>query len=278
MRIDAHQHFWKYDAVRDHWMTEEMSVLRKDYLPHDLYPELKSNGIDGCISIQADQSENETFFLNELAAKHDWIRGVVGWIDLQSNRVEERLEFFSSFEKIKGWRHIVQSEAPGFMLDAAFLQGIRLLSRFDFTYDILIYPNQIADAIEVVRKFTNQKFIINHLGKPAIKAGQFDSWSRDIKSLSEFPNVSCKVSGMVTEADWNSWHAMELIPFIDVVVANFGTRRLLYGSDWPVCLLAGTYRAQLSVYEKYFSDFSKHEQADIFGRNALRLYGVDDGH
>jgi L-fuconolactonase len=274
MRVDAHQHFWKYNAVRDTWMTDDMSVLKNDYLPNQLAKELKNHNIDGCISVQSGQSESETLFLNELAKNHNWIFGIVGWIDLQGNNIEERLEYFSSFKKIKGWRHIIQSEAPGFIARSSFRRGIKVLSKYDFTYDILIYPNQIAEATNLVKQFPNQKFVVDHLAKPPIAKGEIEYWLKAIQSLSECPNVHCKLSGMVTEAKWQAWKEHEFIPYLDAIVNYFGTQRLMYGSDWPVCLLSATYGAQLKMVEEYFSSFSQREQFQIFGDNACKFYSL----
>lgn len=274
MRVDAHQHFWNYDASRDTWMTDEMSVLKSDYLPSHLLEEIKRHGIDGCVSVQAGQSENETFFLNQLAERHNWIFGVVGWIDLQGADIEARLEYFSSFKKIKGWRHIVQSEPQGFLARHAFLTGMKVLSRYNFTYDILIYPNQIDEATNFVKQFPDQKFVVDHLAKPVIRNGEFEYWSEKMKILSQYPNVYCKLSGMVTEAKWNAWHNQDFIPYIDEIVNHFGTDRLMYGSDWPVCLLSATYGSQLKVVADYFLSFSQNEQSKIFGDNACRFYSL----
>jgi L-fuconolactonase len=274
MRVDAHQHFWNYDAPRDAWITDEMSVLKKDYLPDQLSEEFKRHNIHGCVAVQASQSENETFFLRELAASHDWIFGVVGWIDLQNKNIEERLEYFSSFKKIKGWRHIIQSEPPGFMTRQSFQNGMKMLSHYHFTYDILVYPNQIAEATELVKQFPNQQFVVDHLAKPVIKEREFEKWAKEMKLLSQHPNVYCKLSGMVTEAKWNAWRKEEFVPYIDSVVNNFGTERLMYGSDWPVCLLSATYGSQLKLVEEYFSAFSKNEQSKIFGDNAVKFYSL----
>jgi L-fuconolactonase len=274
MRVDAHQHFWNYDASRDAWITDEMSVLKKDYLPAQLFEEFKRHNIDGCVSVQASQSEKETLFLNELAGKYSWIFGVVGWVDLQNKNIEERLEYFSSFKKIKGWRHILQSEATGFMQRREFLNGIKMLSRYRFTFDILIYPHQIAEATELVKQFPSQQFIVDHLAKPAIRNAEFERWSKDMKSLSEYTNVYCKLSGMVTEAKWNAWRDQDFTPYLDAVVNYFGTERLVYGSDWPVCLLSADYGVQLKIVEQYFSSFSQHEQSKVFGDNARRFYSL----
>lgn len=274
-RIDAHQHFWQFDAVRDAWITEDMQVLRQDFLPQHLQPLLAQAGMDGCVAVQADQSETETSFLLQLAAENDFIKGVVGWVDLQAENVEERLEYYSQFPKLKGFRHIVQGEQDdAFMLRPSFQQGIRLLQQFGFTYDILIYPKHLPYAIELVARFPQQKFIVDHLAKPHIKRGEISFWKQEIEHLAQHPNVCCKVSGLVTEADWKGWKGNDFAPYLDVVTAAFGTHRLVYGSDWPVCLLAARYEEQLNIVQKHFETFSEAEQARIFGGNAQQFYAL----
>jgi len=274
MRIDAHQHFWKFDPVRDSWITDEMSTIQRDFFPKDLEPLLNSNKIDGCIAVQANQSESETQFLLDLATKNQFIKGVVGWVDLRGNDIKDRLSYFSSFQLIKGFRHVVQAEPDGFLLDKKFREGIAALQDFNFTYDILVYPNQLKEAAEFIRHFPNQKFIIDHLAKPYIKAGKIDEWKKDLKQCSLFENVYCKLSGLVTEADWKNWKPQDLTPYLDTALELFGSCRLIYGSDWPVCLLAADYNQQLSVIENYISKLSSSEKTMIMGENAVRFYNL----
>ncbi len=275
MRIDVHQHFWKFNPVRDSWIGNAMRVLQTDFLPAKLEPLLQQHCFDGCVAVQADQSEAETEFLLQLAEENTFIKGVVGWIDLQNNKVKERLEYFSQFKKLKGFRHIVQAEPDDqFMLQPAFMRGIALLQQYGFTYDILIYPKQLASAEALVSKFKDQKFVVDHLAKPYIKSGDIEEWKRDLRRLAQHPNVYCKVSGMVTEGDWHHWKEEAFWPYLDVAVEAFGTKRLLYGSDWPVCLLAATYTQQFNIAQKYFKTFSEWEQAQVFGGNAQRFYSL----
>jgi L-fuconolactonase len=275
MNIDAHQHFWKYNAQRDGWITDEMSVLKRDYLPDELSVELVANGVDACIAVQADQSEDDTYFLLDVAAKYTAIAGVVGWIDLRSPAVGARLEHFSKYQKLCGFRHIVQSEPDDeFMLREDFLRGIASLARFNFTYDILIYPKQLPAAIKLVRRFPKQRFVIDHIAKPEIKAGKMSPWAERIREIGGNPNVFCKVSGMVTEADWKDWRAGDFRPYLDVVFEAFGTDRLLFGSDWPVCLVAGSYARVKEVVEDYIRKFSDIDKKKIFGSNAAHFYGL----
>lgn len=275
LRIDSHQHFWKYDAVRDSWITDEMTVLRRDFLPDDLDPARKANGIDATIAVQADQSEDETQFLLQLAERHGSIAGVVGWIDLRSPRVEELLRLFSKFEKLRGFRHIAQSE-PGdrFLVREDFVRGVAQLAQFGFTYDILIYPKQLPAALELVTRLPQQKFIIDHLAKPLIKSRTIAEWAKFMQSLANSPNACCKLSGLVTEADWRHWKKEDFRPYLDVVFDAFGPDRLLFGSDWPVCLLAASYQQVLEIVEDYVQGYPADAKEKIFGANAARFYGL----
>lgn len=274
MKIDSHQHFWKFDPIRDSWIDDTMQIIRRDFLPEDLKPILNANNIDGCIAVQADQSETETDFLLRCATKHLFIKGVVGWVDLRAKNIEERLQHYSKNSLFKGVRHIVQSEANDFMLGKAFQNGISKLQQFNLTYDILIFPPQIDAAISLVNKFPNQKFVIDHLAKPYIKAGEIEEWKTKIIKLAKAQNVYCKVSGMITEADLKDWKISDFSPYLDVVFEAFGINRILYGSDWPVCLLDAEYKEQLSVIEEYISKISKEEKSKIMGKNAIQFYNL----
>ena len=275
MRIDAHQHFWKFDPVRDGWITDDMSVLRRDFLPGDLQPLLQQNNFDGCVAVQADQSEEETCFLVDLAKDNAFIKGVVGWVDLQADDIEERLKYFRQHEVVKGFRHILQGEKQrDLMLYAGFKKGIALLEQFNFTYDILIFPDQLKFANQLVRSFPRQKFIIDHLAKPYVKTKQIVEWKKEIVQISQYENLYCKISGLITEADWHSWKEKDLIPYLDVVVEAFGSNRILFGSDWPVSLLAGSYEKIVRLVSDYFASFSKAEQDQFFGKNAIQFYNI----
>lgn len=276
MKIDAHQHFWKFDPVRDAWIDESMQVIQRDFLPKDLKLILKQNNIDGCVAVQADQSETETEFLLDCATKNSFIKGVVGWIDLRAKNVESRLQHYSENPLFKGVRHIVQAEADDFMLGKYFQEGVSKLAQFNLTYDILIFPTQIEAAVNLVKKFPNQKFVIDHIAKPYIKAGKIDFWKAQIIELSKAQNVSCKFSGMVTEADLKHWKASVFTPYLDVVFEAFGVNRILYGSDWPVCLLAAKYEQQLGIIENYISKLSGVERAKIMGENAVKFYNLSE--
>ena len=275
MRIDSHQHFWHYDASRDTWITDAMAVLKRDFLPQHLAAELTATGIDASIVVQADQSENETMFLLDLAENNESIAGVVGWVDLLWPRVGERLEHFSQFPKLRGFRHIAQTEPDDrFLARADFVEGVTQLRTFGFTYDILIYPRQLPAAIELVAGLPEQRFVIDHLAKPEISSGKIAPWAAQLREIAQNQNVFCKVSGLVTEAHWNRWKPDHFKPYLDVVFGAFGADRLMFGSDWPVCLLAATYRQVKELIEHYMNDFSESEREQVFGGNAARFYAL----
>lgn len=275
MVIDSHQHFWIYDPVKDSWITPEMEKIRRDFLPKDLEPVLTANGVDGCVAVQAAQSGAETEFLLQLAEANDFVKGVVGWVDLRAENLYERLEMYSQFEKLKGFRHVVQSEPDDFLLQPDFINGVSQLVAFDFTYDILVYPQQLRAAYDFAKALPNVRLVLDHIAKPFIKHRGVQPWANDIKKLAELPNVSCKVSGMVTEADWNQWQYSDFTPYLDVVFEAFGTDRLLFGSDWPVCLVAAEYKSMKELLENYVSGFSQSEQQKIWGANAVKFYGLE---
>lgn len=272
-RIDAHQHFWQFDPVRDSWITDEMEVIQQDFLPADLHPILQVNDFDGCVVVQADQSEKENEFQLLNAEAYDFIRGIVGWVDLQAEDVEDRLEYYQSFKKMKGFRHVLQGEADrALMLNPSFLNGISKLKKFQFTYDILIYPDQLGYTSQLVQKFPDQKFVLDHMAKPNIKSGEITDWETNIRELGQYDNLYCKISGLVTEADWANWKVEDFAPYLDVVLQSFGTNRVMFGSDWPVCQLAASYEQVLEIVSAYFAGFSDHERDLFFGINATKFY------
>lgn len=274
MTIDSHVHFWNYDAVRDSWMTDEMKILRQDFLPQDVLVHLKENNIDGCVAVQADQQETETLFLCQLSKENDFIKAVIGWIDLRQDDIDKRLQYFSQFPVIKGWRHIVQAELDGFLQGEKFLRGIQALSNYNYTYDLLLYHTQLKQALEFVEKFPQQKFVIDHCAKPGIKNKDIDEWKMYMKEMAAMPNVYCKLSGLITETNWNKWAATDFYPYLDTVFDLFGTNRLLFGSDWPVMLLSGNYRQWKNLVEKYMQNYSAKDKVKIFALNAIRFYNL----
>lgn len=274
MRLDAHQHFWKFDAVRDVWIDDSMKVLRRDFLPAELESLLKAGGLDGCVAVQADQSESETRFLLDLAAGYDFIKCVVGWVDLTADNIGDRLAYWKEERKLVGFRHILQSEPAEKMQEKNFRNGIAKLESNGFTYDILIYPRHLDAATDLVDSFPHQPFVIDHLAKPDIRSGSMNPWRAQVRELARRPNVMCKLSGMITEADHARWTNEDLKPFMEAALESFGPRRLMFGSDWPVCLLAGDYGRVLSSVETLISRLSSTEQADIMGGTACRFYKI----
>lgn len=273
LRIDAHQHFWNFDPVRDIWITEDMSVIRRSFLPTDLLPLLQQHALDGCVAVQADQSEEETAFLLHLASQYDFIKGVVGWIDLQADDIVDRLDYYQSFPVLKGFRHILQGEEDrALMLKPAFKRGIAALQPYGFTYDILIFPDQLKYVVELLESFPEQRFVIDHLAKPRIRDKEIKEWEKDMAAIAVYPNVYCKVSGLVTEADWKHWRPEDFTPYLDCLVKTFGTNRIMYGSDWPVCLVAASYEQTFCIIKEYFEKFPQKEQELIFGGNAVTFY------
>jgi len=273
MHIDAHQHFWRYDPREYDWIDESMACLRRDFLPDGLKPELERAGFQGCVAVQARQTVEETRWLLELAAAAPFVLGAVGWVDLQSPEVHSQLETFAKNPKLVGIRHVVQGEPDDrFLLRPEFLRGISMLEEFDLAYDILIYTRHLPVAAEFVRQFPRQRFVLDHLAKPPIKSGSSQPWARGIRDLAAFPNVLCKLSGLVTEADWQQWKPEHLAPYIDVAFDCFGPDRLMIGSDWPVCTVAASYARAMDVVKDYLSRHPAQVQAAVLGENARRFW------
>ena len=274
-RIDSHQHFWIFDPVRDSWIDESMQRIQRDFLPQDLSPVLERNNFKGCVAVQADQTEAQTHFLLDLAKQNDFIKGVVGWVDLLDKNVADRLDFFSTEKKLKGFRHVVQGEADDFMLRDDFRRGIAALKAHNYTYDILVFHRQLPAAIDLTNRFPNQAFVLDHIAKPDIKSGQIQSWKENIIELAKAENVLCKISGMVTEANWKTWTPDDLKPYLDVVFENFTPERLMFGSDWPVCLVASEYDLVVKTLEDYITQLPIAQQELIWFKNAERFYGLE---
>lgn len=275
MVIDSHVHFWKYTRTQLPWIDNSMKILQKDYLPAELELTLKRNHVDGCVAVQAATEEVETRFLAELAETHPVIKGVVGWTDLRSKNVETKLSELKRYSSIVGIRHIVQSEPDDFMYDEKFRAGISFLKQFGFTYDILIFPKQLNAAVDLVRAFPDQVFVVDHCAKPVVKNKEMEEWQKGITDLAMFPNVSCKLSGLITEANWKEWSPADFYPYLDIVFQSFGTDRLMFGSDWPVMLLSGIYVQWKSLLEKYMEKHLPEERDQVFGLNAHRVYNLN---
>ena len=277
MKLDAHQHFWSYNPQDYGWISDDLSILKQNFLPKDLEPVLKENGIDGCIAVQARQSLEETGWLLELANQYSIIKGVVGWVDLCSPEIENQIEEFSKHEKLVGVRHVIHDEEDDdFMLRSDFMNGISKLKQFDLTYDILIFPKHLKNANQLVKEFPEQKFVIDHVAKPLIKAQDYEQWIQDIRAFKKLSNVWCKVSGMVTEADWNNNSNTDFSPVLDLVFEVFTDKKILFGSDWPVCKLAAEYETVKSIIDSYLDKNQQFDGDLIMGDNCLEFYGINE--
>ena len=269
--IDAHQHFWRYDAAAYEWIDDSMTPLRRDFLPADARREMDAAGVAGCVAVQATQTLEETTWLLQLAHEHAFIRGVVGWIDLQGD-VDAQLASFPPDAPLVGVRHIVQAEADGFMQRPAFLAGIARLEASGLGYDILVYARQLRAAVEFAHRFPRQRFVLDHLGKPDVRGGEFRQWRSDLQRMAALPNVFCKLSGLVTEADWWSWTPSQLRPYLDTALNAFGPERLMIGSDWPVCLVAAPYAVTMGLVRDAIGEYSADEQQRILAGTASEFW------
>ncbi len=275
-RIDSHQHFWQYNPAEHIWMTDAMQVLKQNFMPADLDSLLPQIGFDGCIAVQARQSIEETNWLLKLANENDFIKGVVGWVNLRSPDIDEVLSGYANQKKLVGVRHVVHDEADdNFMLQPAFQNGIAALKEFNLTYDLLLFAKHIPVALQLVEKFPEQYFVVDHIAKPFISKKEFSPWKEDLKELAKHPNVFCKLSGMVTETKWNDWKADDFQQYLDIVAESFGTNRIMIGSDWPVCTLSGNYSSTMSIVINYANQFSKEISDGILGGNCINFYKTD---
>ncbi|KPM47494.1 amidohydrolase family protein [Jiulongibacter sediminis] len=272
--IDAHHHFWTYDPINYSWIDESMAAIQKSFLPEDLEPILTLNGVEGSVLVQVNQNEKENDLFLRYAEKHDFIRGVVGWIDLRSENLTERLVSYQNKPLMKGFRHIVQGEPDDFLFQPEFIEGVRRLHDFNYTYDILIYERQLRAALHFIRQLPENKLIIDHIAKPDIKNKSLTRWANYMKEISRHKNVFIKVSGIVTEADYQNWKREDFYIYLDHLMEYFGPKRLIYGSDWPVCLVAAKYEEQLDILKTYFSGLSIEDQNCIFRENAIRFYNL----
>jgi L-fuconolactonase len=277
MRIDAHQHFWNYNRAEYEWISDEMAALQRDFLPEHLKPLLAANRFDGSVAVQARQSIEETLWLLELAERNECIKGVVGWVDLCAADVRVQLERLAGNQKLVGVRHVVQGEPDDeFMLRSDFRKGIGRLREFGLAYDLLLFPRHLAVARKLVREFPEQMFVLDHIAKPAIAQGLMEPWGRDIRELAKCANVSCKLSGMATEARWKLWKKEDFRPYLDAVLEAFGAQRLMIGSDWPVCTVSGDYRATMGIVIEQIERLTADEQAAILGRNCATIYRIPE--
>jgi L-fucono-1,5-lactonase len=279
MRIDTHQHYWHYDARDYAWISDEMPSLKRDFLPDDVRPLMDRSGVDLAIAVQARQTPDETVALLALADRHPFIAGVVGWVDLQADDVAERLATCVDHPKLVGLRHIVQDEPDDrFLLRPAFCRGIALLSQFDLTYDILVYPRHLPVVAEFLSRFPSQRFVLDHLAKPEIRHGRLDAWARALEDVAAHPRVMAKLSGLVTEASWADWTVGDLAPYLDVALDLFGPDRLMIGSDWPVCTLAADYTRTMAAFTHHLAGRPARVQDAILGGNAQRFWKLEGRH
>ena len=275
VRIDSHQHFWRYSRAEYGWIDDSMAQLRRDFLPGDLRGHLDDAGLDGCIAVQARQSAAETGFLLELAEDNDWIRAVVGWVDLCGDGIDAELRRVAGHAKLRGVRHIVQAEPDDrFVLREDFQRGIAALAAHDLVYEVLVFPHQLAASTELCRRFPEQPFVLDHLAKPRARLGEIEPWATELRAMAALDNVSCKLSGLVTEADWSLWTTDGLRPYADVVLDAFGPDRILFGSDWPVCLVAADYRRWFDTVCSWLQPLTRAQRDAILGGTAMRVYGL----
>jgi L-fuconolactonase len=275
MRIDAHQHFWKYDSIRHGWIDDSMKKIRKDFLPKDLDKELAKNGINGSIAVQVDENEAENDFLLKLAEENEFIKGIVGWIDLKSPIAEERMLHWKKYNKMKGFRCIMQGKPDELYLkNDLFISKVKKLASYEFTYDLLVYHDQLPSLIRFVEKLPDNKMILDHLGKPDIKNREIKTWKENIRILAQHPGIYCKLSGLVTEANHNQWSYDDLKPYLEIASEAFGIDRICFGSDWPVCLVAASYSEVVGVIEKFSSQLNNEEKKKLFGTNTMKFYNL----
>ena len=270
--IDTHQHFWRYDPEEYGWIDDAMAALRRDFLPPDAQIEMTAAGVRAAIAVQARQSPEETRWLLELADRHPSIAGVVGWVDLQADEVDAELDRLSQHPRLLGLRHIVQGEPDGFLERPAFLRGVGCLERHGLTFDILVYARQLPAAVTFAHALPRQPFVLDHLGKPDIKGDGYQAWRGHFDRIAELPNVCCKLSGLVTEADWRCWSPATLRPYLDAALEAFGPARLMIGSDWPVCLVAASYGDVIGLVREAIGEYSEDEQAQILGGTAREFF------
>lgn len=275
MRIDTHQHFWQFDPVRDSWITDEMKAIQRDFTPLDIQFVLERNGFSGTVAVQASQSDEETNYLVQLSKDYPFIKGVVGWIDLQAENISEQLENYRAVQVLKGFRHVVEGEAdPDFLIRPAVLNGLKALADYGYTYDLLIRPRHYKATLQCVDQNPNLQFVLDHIAKPPIKTREFDEWAAFIDALAAYPNVVCKVSGLATEADWAGWKLDDFKQYLDHIFTCFGKQRIMYGSDWPVCLLAASYEESIAIVEDKLGDFTAAEKKAFWAENAIRIYNL----
>lgn len=273
--IDTHHHFWKYSAAEYGWISDEMKSIRRDFLPADLKKTLDGAGVSGAVSVQARTTVEESDWLLSMAEKHDFLHGVVGWVPLTESDVDKHLERLAQHKKFKGVRHVIQGEPDdNYILRPDFNAGIKKLLKYKLRYDILIFERHLKPSIRFVDQHPNQMFILDHVAKPKIKERILSPWREDMIELGKRPNVYCKISGMITEADWAKWSSADLAPYLDTALQAFGPKRLMFGSDWPVMLVAGQYKPWVDLVKQTIKRYSTAEQEQILSKNAIEAYGL----
>lgn len=278
MVVDAHQHFWKYNETDYPWMNERMEKLKADHTPEQLYPLLQEAGVDGTVAVQARQMAAETEYLLDLSHRHGWIVGVVGWFDFSSPDLDSELERYGDDSKLKGARELIHDMPdPEYAVSPDHLRAVGLLAQFGLTYDLLLRPEHIEPATRLVDRYPNQRFVIDHIAKPNIGQGELSPWRERITEIARRPNVYCKLSGMVTEAAWGGWKPGDFEPYMEICLEAFGARRLMMGSDWPVCTLSGSYAEVVGIVKEYTARLSESERSAILGENCARFYGLEAG-
>lgn len=277
LKIDAHHHVWNYDPVEHAWIDDSMQVIQRSFSAADFQPILEAAGVQGSVLVQVSQSVDETYSFTDIAQANDFIKGVVGWVDLLANDLDRQLDIMRALPKLKGFRHIAQAEAPDFLSRSDVKKGVSTLGKAGFTYDILIKPHQFEAALELAAACDDMVLVLDHIAKPYIKAGEIGAWHRHMEQLGAMEHVYCKISGIITEADWQQWTPAQIEPFLDIALRAFGSNRLLFGSDWPVCLVAGSYQQVVDLAADFVSRLSASEQADFWGGNAVRCYALEAG-
>jgi L-fuconolactonase len=274
--IDAHQHFWQVGRFEYPWMKSDNEVLYRDYLPVQLEPALRRNNVDKTVVVQASNSVAESRWLLQLADEHSFIAGVVGWVDLASLETSSQLEELTAHPKFRGVRHLVESEPEDdWLVHGEVLNGLKLLPAFDVSFDLLVHTRHLRYARRVAETCPELSLVIDHLAKPPIAGGEFDQWARELRPLAAFPHVYFKLSGLVTEANWTTWTTDDLRPYVDYALELFGAERLMFGSDYPVCLLAATYDRVLDSFQELLKDLNATDRDRIFAGNAARFYRLN---
>ena len=277
LRLDAHQHFWRYDAAAYPWIGHDMSGLRQDFSPDDLRPLLDAGGFDGCIAVQARACTGETDQLLQLAQYYPWIRAVVGWVDLCASDLEPSLERWAQSPVLRGFRHQLQDESSpaDFMQKPEFQRGLATLQRRGLVYEVLVKARDLGAVTELCQQHDRHHLVLDHLGKPDVQAADLKAWARQLAPLAALPHVNCKLSGLITEAHWQDWQSAQLTPYLHVALELFGPERLMFGSDWPVCLLASDYSATCTLLDSLTSTLGPAQQAAIWGGTACRVYNIN---